>query len=522
MIRELNSFIGESVSILDSRRNELEEERQIIYDFIKEKVIGSLSSKNIIIQGRVKSSDSLREKVIRKNYYQEYNSNPSNFINKLPDLIGIRLVCLLNDDEQVLVNDLRKLFNKKSEVFSGFYCIEESDECNLYIEFKEKPDLQKNKNPIFKFSCKWLHNQKEFNIEIQIKSLIHMFWGELEHMLIYKNYNYLLDSSFYDNIMNSTYKLLKNVDNQLSVIQNHLQTNDPSKQLKEVKEMLAKILHKNIHKKIEICMDCKIDLRMVYDSIIHILFYEEVDSRNIFERASQYITKSLQFEIVESDLEMNEKNLVMPRLNGHADGIKELCIALDKLIKSEDVFWRIFYCILSKLESKADYTDELIYLSGRIVDSYRRKYIEEISIDDSQGASSYFIKSIIISIVRSFEYIGKVEFLVSHENVVRLTSDFIQTYQETIEELLPEERNIEVLNYITDMLSSLIILGQENNIEASYLINIKENIMNEEIKWQPIIFHKEKIEDFVNGGLIAPEIIFKVLQGERLGGENND
>ncbi|MCM3239593.1 hypothetical protein M3589_17985 [Heyndrickxia oleronia] len=517
MIRDINAFIEESVSILGSKRKELETEKQKINEFLKEKLIPKLSTEKIIIQDRVKGSDSLREKVIRKSYFEKHNGNASNFIADLPDIIGIRLVCLLNDDELLLDNDLKRIFSLDSEEFSGYKCMEVNGDSNLYIQFKDKPDIQKNNNPIYKYSCLWVREGKSYNLEIQIKSLIHMFWGELEHMLIYKNYNYLVDSQFYGKIMDSTYNLLRNVDNQLKVIQSHLQTSDTSRQIKEVKEMLAKILHKNLQEKIERCLDCKIDLRMLYDSIIHILFYDTVDTNAIFERANQYLSRAAQFSISDEQLDLTGNSLVSARVHGLGDGIKELCIFLDSVFKSNDIYWQLFYRVYSHLEAVSDYSNVLISMANKIIESYRRSYIEDITIEEE--ALKYFNRAIILSLISSFKYYKKVDFIVNQDGIVKIISDFIQTYQETIEELASNERNDEILNYIGSLLSSQIIVSINNKIDPTYLKPITDNLMNEEIKWQPLIIEKEMLEGFVQGKNLSAEILLKILQGEKLGGE---
>jgi len=50
------------------------------------------------IHGRVKSARSLREKILRKGYYKSYEDG-SAVIDELPDLIGVRIQCLLNQEE---------------------------------------------------------------------------------------------------------------------------------------------------------------------------------------------------------------------------------------------------------------------------------------------------------------------------------------------------------------------------------------------------------------------------------------
>lgn len=515
MLKELNGFIEDSVEMLEGMKNDLENERQYLNEFLKVNIISKLSTNKIILQDRVKSSESLSEKIIRKNYYEKYKGKHKHFISRLPDLIGIRIVCFLNDDEELVVNDLNKLFKEDSSNFKGYKCIENGKESNLYIELKDKPDIQKNQNPIYKYACIWSRNGENFNVEIQVKSLIHMFWGELEHMLIYKNYNYLVDSNFYSEIMDSTYHLLKNVDNQLKVIQNHLHANDKSKEIKEVKEMIAKILHKNIQKKIEECLNCKIDLRELYDSLVSLLFHSAKETSQIFEKANLYLIRAAQFKLTEEQLQL-DNILIEGKIRGQADGIKELAKVLDGLMKDNDIYWRLLYVTYSYLDiqSENDYTEKIKSIANIMLEIFRGSYIEDITIDED--ASDYLNSAIVSSIINSLNNSRKIDFINKKDNILSIISEFIQDYQESIEELTPEERNQDVLENIICFLSSKIILTIDGKISREYLKPIVDNYMNNKIRWQPNIIEKEKLEKFIKGENLPTNVILKILQGEKI------
>ncbi len=52
--------------------------------------------------------------------------------------------------------------------------------------------------------------------------MVNNFWGEIEHKIIYKNYNMILGDKFYKNILNSIKNNLCLIDNQLLTIFNHV------------------------------------------------------------------------------------------------------------------------------------------------------------------------------------------------------------------------------------------------------------------------------------------------------------
>ena len=57
---------------------------------------------------------------------------------------------------------------------------------------------------------------------MQIKSLVNIFWGEIDHRVLYKNFNYMITEDFIRSIMFSIKANLSMIDNQLQSVYNHL------------------------------------------------------------------------------------------------------------------------------------------------------------------------------------------------------------------------------------------------------------------------------------------------------------
>ncbi|SMG57760.1 hypothetical protein [Paenibacillus aquistagni] len=89
----LSEFISESKQVLDKQREELERElKDKILGFVEENILSKINISNPLLQGRVKGTSSLSEKIIRKRYADRYKNNPPKFVSELPDLIGLRIV----------------------------------------------------------------------------------------------------------------------------------------------------------------------------------------------------------------------------------------------------------------------------------------------------------------------------------------------------------------------------------------------------------------------------------------------
>jgi len=128
------------------------------------------------IESRVKGIATFEEKLNRKNYINEWTvtdnirENQQYIKHELTDLIGLRINCHFADYEKI--------------IFDYFVSTADSQyEAGFTFNFKEKK-VQKNGNIIYKFSGLF---KDEYHFEVQIKSLIHNVWGEVEHKTVYKN-----------------------------------------------------------------------------------------------------------------------------------------------------------------------------------------------------------------------------------------------------------------------------------------------------------------------------------------------
>ena len=131
------------------------------------------------IESRVKGIATFEEKLDRKNYIYEWTvsddtrENQQFIKRELTDLIGLRINCHFANYEKV--------------IFDFFVSTAETQyDAGFSFNFEENL-IQKNGNIIYKFSGLY---KDEYHFEVQIKSLIHNVWGEVEHKTVYKNPTY--------------------------------------------------------------------------------------------------------------------------------------------------------------------------------------------------------------------------------------------------------------------------------------------------------------------------------------------
>lgn len=92
----IKSFTEKSITLLNERRTTLIQQTDILTKQLENILKEDLPSlTNITITGRVKGDNSLREKIVRKRYYSKFIENEKEFIDTLPDIIGVRVTCFL-------------------------------------------------------------------------------------------------------------------------------------------------------------------------------------------------------------------------------------------------------------------------------------------------------------------------------------------------------------------------------------------------------------------------------------------
>lgn len=119
---------------------------------------------------RIKSEQSISTKLQRRCY----DVTTDNAIEKLSDIIGIRIVCQYLTDVYQIVHVLHEKFDIKSE--EDYIAKPKSSGYRSYHLIIEVP---------IEHTGKALHKGDTIDLEIQIRTMGMDFWASLEHSLIY-------------------------------------------------------------------------------------------------------------------------------------------------------------------------------------------------------------------------------------------------------------------------------------------------------------------------------------------------
>lgn len=166
-------------------------------------------------EARVKSPDRLKEKIIRNIYFDEWGITPDLefedckkiILARLPDAIGLRINCYFYDDEKELFEKI--LTNEKIKQFLAERKIELED---------DKKEIPETSITIYKYNGTYKYQNNVYKFELQLKSIVHSMWGEVDHKTIYKEEKYDINRSLKKDLEFGIFGNLRNSSKQLSDI----------------------------------------------------------------------------------------------------------------------------------------------------------------------------------------------------------------------------------------------------------------------------------------------------------------
>ncbi len=186
------------------------------------------------VTSRIKTRDSLKEKILRNNLYKDYPAD--RLVYEMHDIIGVRLECRFFKDEEYLYKKILETFD--TQVDDGLYAPSNKKAIRLKLD-SPQPEKQKNGFSIYRIDGNVIYAGECYNFELQIKSLVNSFWSEIEHKLIYKNIRYSQSDSLMKELLNSIHESLAGVDHQLNLIFDRFAGNSINNQHSQLENMLA-------------------------------------------------------------------------------------------------------------------------------------------------------------------------------------------------------------------------------------------------------------------------------------------
>ncbi|MBR3841382.1 MAG: hypothetical protein IKM20_09620 [Erysipelotrichales bacterium] len=223
------------------------------------------------IVSRIKSPNSLREKVIRNKLYHALKTGQE-IIDNLHDLVGVTIKCQFIKEEKMLFDLISKKFNQKNN--EGFYFIDKFPNICLDLSMTQ-PQPQKNGYSVYRIDGYCRIGEKKINFELQIKAMVYTFWSEIEHKIVYKNNHYSLNNAFMSDMLSSIRSSLSSIDSQLNIIYNQMQYQsfkDRTLDDKAIKNVIAKSLNDLFIDKIKESIGFTINFKKACDLLSEFLY----------------------------------------------------------------------------------------------------------------------------------------------------------------------------------------------------------------------------------------------------------
>jgi|GEM_PF-1319960 len=382
-----NEFIENASEILSSKS----EEYKRIIDKIEHYLHELLKDvKGVTISGRSKDANNIAEKIYRKNYMMKYN-NAEEFIKDLPDGIGVRIVCLLNQDEVKIYKHLIDRMPDKRQIENKLFRYRKGG--NFLVCTENQPEKQKNNLDIYRMDCIWDENGKSVRVELQIKSLTNYFWGEIEHSLFYKNYDFTIGNDFYSGLMKNIHNELQNIDIEMALLENHMKKSEDN-QILEIRQISASMISHKFSVPIQKIVGCKIDLRESFMLLTDMHFGISSDVKDNLDKFNSLIDKLDKAKTDTMDAGYNnldKENFVEKEIFVAGKGIANI---IHTNIHDGDVFWQFLYLMYKSLfsDEEKNYSELLSEMSRSI----RKLYID---IQETHDALTQYIETDISDIV---------------------------------------------------------------------------------------------------------------------------
>lgn len=371
MHNQISEYMNAVFSIYDAEKDK----KRFIANILEDKLVDILDGHKVTIATRVKTKESLKEKIIRKKYYVEYE--PDNLINNLVDFIGVKVLCLLNSDEIILFEKIKNDFCfKTSDQYYTTNNYSVNDDMIICLKEPGKEQNQANGLPIYRIDGKVIYKGEEHLFELQIKSSVNSLWSEVEHVLFYKNYRVEPNSGFYKEMMDSFRYGLDLLDRQLQLMYSRL--NSTINHVNEFKEMFSRIAYNILHEGIEQIQELHVDLRKAYKYCVEYYFSDCGSYEEIANKADKFINKiysirsNLKYEVLNRDIEYKRSSSATSSLVDYGCKVISSVAQIDPILKTQ-----IWLLLMMEEGSK-----QLECVVENLISAQERKYSDELDISD--------------------------------------------------------------------------------------------------------------------------------------------
>lgn len=392
---DLFNFIERTLDLYETKKG--------IYKLIAEELseyfedtFASGSNGELSVQYRIKSTESTREKIVRNNFVRLYN-NSDDVLRNMRDLIGIRLECMFIREEKEIFKRIQSVFTKTED---GVYYFDPfMPKIRLKIS-ERQPQKQKNGFDIYKIDGVFLLGKESVLFELQIKSMVNNFWGEIEHKIVYKNSAYVLADKYVTDLMISVKDGLNMIDSQLAILYDQFKISnnkDENNTLTQMYMFLSKMVHDTFA---ELMMDqigFIINFRESCDTLVAYILNRGSASYENYGKTMMEILHLIRGS-KENNTRLDEKLI----FNGKLSSDDEFAQWITKTILSVsdlDYNWHLFCLLLFCLDNRdcgnlTKVEDYAIYFKQRIIEGSAFDELSQLDSETSETIKNDLLLSV--------------------------------------------------------------------------------------------------------------------------------
>lgn len=408
------------------------------------------------INSRVKTKESLREKIIRNRFYAE-NDSAQEILNNLSDLIGFIIECRFIEDEFHVLSFLREKLNMRNECDGYYY--NPLNPCFFLDCDSRQPQIQKNGFAIYRIDGYYLKDGEKLNVELQIKALVHSFWGEIEHKLVYKNTNYYVYDDFMKDLLASIKANLTITDRQLKIIYDQMQSasqNDTGITENSFEQLISKAINDLFALKMNESIGFTMNLKKTSMILGHYIFIKDIryDGGNndristLFRTFRKLNSITMDFENeIDMEGDFNSQDIFIHILGRYLISIL-----------NKDYDWFVFFKMLFAVEpgnNMEDFTLFLNVIKNYLVDNYwLNTSFVRLPLDQAELLHGECAKILAVSLTE----ISKID-IIHDDKMIAINRAFVKFIEELEERVISYQDFMEYQSaYYEDWLSRLRLI----------------------------------------------------------------
>ena len=413
----------EMFNLLDLSLKKLEENYDK-YEFVEKELTHLLNTYLhkyddvfIGINSRIKAPLSLKEKMLRNEFYLNFDSVDEIFDN-LHDLIGINIQCRFISDEDKIMKLLYEFFIKQN---NGLFKCKLNENVFLQLDTMQ-PKLQRNGYPIYRIDGYYLLNGENINFELQIKSLIHNFWSDVEHQIVYKNNKIVFFDSFMSDVLSSIRDNLEVVEGQLQTVSEQIKKKSVDRTTIGMdedgfKHFLSTTINDIYTNKIQASIDVSTDFRKCSGIIAQYIYLKHfISSKNTKMAMIEYFEM---FDLLKNqDIDFTKEIKLEKKFINEDLFVNKLGGFLSTVM-NKDFKWHVFFVMLFLIEPANNYNDMESFIqiieSLIMLPSYVDKKLSKLTNAEIDHIYNNIMEIVVIEMIKY----GKID-IVYEENLYKI------------------------------------------------------------------------------------------------------